>query len=76
MFDSDFDRRFRQSQRRFDIMFRIIATMIAVVFVAIVAFWVFVGVLAVDAVSEIEQHGVKSVVEKIWCGQDNQGCTK
>lgn len=76
MFDRDFDRRFRQSQRRFDIMFRIIATMIAVVFVAIVAFWIFVGVLAVDAVSEIEQHGVKSVVEHIWCGRDNQGCMK
>ena len=72
--NSDFDRRFQQSQRRFDIMFRVVTTVIALGFVAIVAFWIFAGFVAVKAVGEVEQQGVKGIVEQIWCGNNNPKC--
>jgi ABC-type phosphate transport system permease subunit len=76
MFNSDFDRRFQQSQRRFDIMFRIVATIIALSFVGIVAFWIFAGTMVFKAAGEIEQQGVKGLVEQIWCGKDKPDCLK
>ena len=76
MFNSDFDRRFQQSQRRFDIMFRIVATIIALSFVGIVAFWIFAGTVAFKAVGEIEHQGVKGLVEQIWCGKEKPDCLK
>ena len=76
MFNSDFNRRFQQSQRRFDIMFRIVATIIALSFVGIVAFWIFAGTVAFKAVGEIEQQGVKGLVEQIWCGKEKPDCLK
>ena len=74
MFDRDFDRRFRQSQRRFDIMFRIVATIIALTFVGIVAFWIFAGTMVFKAVGEVDQKGLKGVVEQIWCGKEKPDC--
>ncbi len=74
MFDRDFDRRFRQRQRRFDIIFRIVATIIALTFIGIVAFWIFVGTVAFKAVDEIDQKGVHGVVQQIWCGKENPNC--
>ena len=70
MFNSrDFDRRFNQSQRRFDFMFRVVATIIALVFVGIVCFWIFAGALAVKAVDQVGEQGVRGVVEQLWCGK-------
>lgn len=70
MFNSqDFDRRFKQSQRRFDFMFRIVATFIVLTFVGIICFWVFAGVLAVKAVDQVGDQGVRGVVESLWCGK-------
>jgi hypothetical protein len=70
MFDTrDFDRRFKQSQRRHDIMFRVISTIVALTFVGIVCFWIFAGVLAVNAVDQVGEQGVRGVVEQLWCGK-------
>jgi len=66
-FQTNFDR----SQRTFNIMFRIAATMIALTFVGIFLFWAFVGFTAVKAADEVEQKGLKAVIERIWCGPDN-----
>lgn len=74
MFDRDFDRRFRQGQRRFDIMFRIVTTVIALTFVGIVAFWIFAGTMVFKAVGEVDQKGLKGVVEQIWCGKEKPDC--
>lgn len=74
MFDSDFDRRFRQSQRRHDIMFRIIMGFCLVVFLIVISFWIFAGVTAYKAIDQIESQGVKSLVEQIWCGKNNTSC--
>ena len=74
MFDRDFDRRFRQSQRRFDIMFRIVSTIIALTFIGIVAFWIFAGTMVVKAADEVDQKGLKGVVQQIWCGKEKPDC--
>lgn len=76
MLNNDFDRHFRQSQRSFNIMFRIIATIVFLAFIVIIGFWIFAGTMAVKAAGEIEQQGVKSVVEQIWCGKDKPDCLK
>lgn len=77
MFNSrDFHNDFRRSQRTHRIMFRIIATLIALTFVGIVAFWIFAGTMAVKAVGQIEEQGVKGIVEQIWCGKNDSGCMK
>lgn len=70
---NDFNTRFQQSQRRFDIMFRVVSTLIAVVFVCIVLFWIGMGVLAVKTVDSVGENGVRGVVEQLWCGK-NQDC--
>lgn len=70
MFNSqDFDRRFKRSQRRFDIMFNIVATFIGLGFVATVIFWIFAGVLAVNTVDQVGDQGIRGVIEKLWCGK-------
>jgi hypothetical protein len=71
MFDSqDFDRRFKQSQRRFDFMFRIVATVIALTFVGTILFWIFAGYVAVKTVDQVGDQGVRGVVEQLWCGKN------
>lgn len=74
MFDGDFDRRFRNSQKRHDMFFRIVLTMIVITFIAIVGFWIFAGTVAIKALDQVEQHGVKGVVEQVWCGKDKPNC--
>ena len=74
MFGGDFDRRFERARRQHDIMFRVIMTIIVVTFIAIISFWIFAGTVAVKALGQVEQHGVKGVVEQIWCGKDKPNC--
>ena len=72
----DFDTQFRKSQRRFDFMFRLISAAIAVVFVAIIGFWIFAGTMLFKAAGAVEEVGVKGVIEQVWCGSKNQDCLK
>lgn len=65
----EFDRNFAKSQRNFNIMFRVIATIVALGFVGIVCFWIFAGVLAVKAADQVGEQGVRGVVEQLWCGK-------
>lgn len=74
MISNNFDMHFEQSQKRFNILFRIISTLIAVVFVATVGFWILVGVFAFNSISAFEKHGIKGVVEQIWCGKEKPNC--
>ncbi len=74
MITNDFDMRFERSQKRFNMIFRIISILIAFVFVATVGFWIVVGVFAFNSVGAIDQHGIKGVVEQIWCGKEKPNC--
>lgn len=66
--NNDFDRDFRW-------MRRIVFTFIAIVFLAIIGYWIVVGVILTKAASEIEDKGLKTVIETIWCGKQAKDCT-
>lgn len=74
MFDGNFDRRFEKARRRHDMMFRVVMTLFVIAFITIVCFWIFVGTVAVNTVTQVDQHGIKGVVEQIWCGKDSPNC--
>lgn len=69
---SEFDKRFARNQRRFDIMFRVVSVIIGIVFIAVIAGWIFAGTVAYKAVDAVEEQGLKSVIENIWCGKDQK----
>lgn len=66
---SNFDRDFAQSQRKVNWMFRIAASIIAVSCVATVVFWIFAATVAVKTVDQVDEVGLKTVIENIWCGK-------
>lgn len=67
-----FDREFENSRRVFNVVFGIALTFIVVVFIGLAAFYIFVGSLALNAASDVQEHGAKAVIERIWCGPDNK----
>lgn len=72
--NKDFHQRFDRSQRRFDLMFRAIATMIGMVFVGIIVFWIAVAVLAFNAADTVQDQGVRGLVQQLWCGKNATDC--
>lgn len=73
---NSFNRDFARSQKRFNIMFRLVATIISISFVAIVAFYIFAGVLVFKSAGEIQENGLQGVIQQIWCGAKNKDCLK
>ena len=49
-------------------MFKVIPIFIAVVFVMIISFYIFVGCITFKGVNYIQKNGLKSVVNQIWEG--------
>jgi hypothetical protein len=64
-----FNRRFEKNERFFDFWFKFIFGAIIILFIAWIAF---VGWGVSKAVNTDWSHGVKGVVEKVWCGE--KGC--
>jgi hypothetical protein len=54
------------------LLFRIVPWFIVICFVAVAAFWAFFAFVAVKATEEIGQQGLKTVIERLWCGAN--GC--
>ena len=69
---SQFDRDFDRSRRMFKIFFAVVSSLIALVFIAIIAFYFFVGSIAIDAASDIKAEGARAVIERLWCGPNNR----
>lgn len=69
---TDFNARFERNERRFNIFFRVVATMVAMVFVAVLAIWAVVGYFAYSLSDEVSTHGAAAVIERIWCGPNNK----
>jgi heme/copper-type cytochrome/quinol oxidase subunit 2 len=61
-----------KDQRMFNIMFRTVVTIIAIFWIAIIAFMIFVGTTSIKAADQVEQRGLKDAVEEIWCGPNNK----
>ncbi len=53
----------------FGLLFKVVPIFIAVVFIVVVASWIFFGTVAFKAYDSIEKHGLKSVIERIWEGE-------
>lgn len=53
-------------------LFRAIPWFIGGVFVLVVVSWITVAVLLGKLGDEIGTHGLKAVIESVWCGKD--GC--
>ena len=64
--------KFDTMDRMVKVMFGVAATFIVVVWIAIIAFWIFAGSTAIKAADQVEQRGLKAIVEEIWCGPNNQ----
>lgn len=64
-FDNDFAR-MRRNHDRFQIF---VIGFIAVIFVAIICWFIFLGVVLYKTSGTVEKVGVSGAVEKIWCGE-------
>lgn len=72
MRQSEFNREFGKSRKRFDIIFRSVAGVIVLGFIGIIVGWIFVGTAIYQAAAVVEEDGLKNVVENIWCGKDQK----
>jgi hypothetical protein len=62
---SDFDKSFKLMGTVFKVMFGIVSTLI-------LAYFVFIGVVATKVISQDWSGGIKPVIEKLWCCE--KGC--
>jgi hypothetical protein len=53
----------------FDWLFKVVPIFIIAVFVLIVASWVLFGTIAFKTYDSVKEHGLKSVIERIWEGE-------
>lgn len=56
-----------------DWIFKIVPWFIGFVFICILTGWIVFGVIASKVFSEVSDEGLKSVVENVWCGKQ-QDC--
>ena len=63
---------FDSMDRMIKIMFGVAVTSIVVCWIAMIAFWIFAGTTAIKAADQVEQRGLKAVVEQIWFGPNNK----
>jgi len=56
--------------KTFKLFFKLICAAAALLFVTILAFWGAVGYGAYKTGSAINEHGLKSVVDKVWNGKN------
>jgi hypothetical protein len=72
MYRNKFQKDFDFTSRVIKIMFGVVTTFIAIIWIAVIAFWIFAGTIAVKAADQIEQRGLKDVIEQIWFGPNNK----
>lgn len=60
--------KFQKSNRRFDFMFKFIVAMIILIFIGAIAMIGFQLWIAAEVFTQIQDNGLKSVVDVIWNG--------
>lgn len=61
-----FDRDFENMEKTFKVFFGVVATFIAICFIAVISFWIFVGV----SISKLDtSEGIKPILNQVWCGK-------
>lgn len=51
-------------------MSKFINVFIGFVFVVLVCYWIMLGVFVFTGLNTVSEVGLKGLVEKVWCGQD------
>lgn len=69
---NDFDSNFKNFDRRFNFMWRFVWVFFFVVLLISIAWYSLIGYVAVQAVDQVGQHGLKGVVERVWEGPKNE----
>jgi hypothetical protein len=65
---NDFDRRFRDGERRFNLIFRLALLGIAIAFTFQMAIYFLAAKTVLNLVGEVSQTGLKSFIDRIWEG--------
>ena len=64
----NYNSQFQKSNRRFDFMFKFIVVMIILIFIGAIAMIGFQVWIAAEVFTQIQDNGLKSVVDVIWNG--------
>ncbi len=64
----NYNSQFQKSNRRFDFMFKFIVAMIILIFIGAIAMIGFQFWIAAEVFTQIQDNGLKSVVDVIWNG--------
>ncbi len=64
----NYNSQFQKSNRRFDFMFKFIVAMIILIFIGAIAMISFQLWIAAEVFTQIQDNGLKSVVDVIWNG--------
>jgi len=60
----------KKSSSLMDWMFKIVPVFIAVIFVMVILWYGFIGIVAIKLVDKVQDDGLKSIVGDIWEGSD------
>lgn len=64
-FDSDFN----SMRRTHNIMQKFVFGFITFVFILIISWFIFLGVMVYKAGNQIDKVGVSGAIEQVWCGE-------
>ena len=64
----NYNSQFQKSNRRFDFMFKFIVAMIILIFIGAIVMIGFQVWIATEVFTQIQDNGLKSVVDVIWNG--------
>ena len=60
----------KRSSSLMDWVFKIVPVFIAVIFVMVILWYGFIGIVAIKLVDKVQDDGLKSIVGDIWEGSD------
>ena len=72
----NYNSQFQKSNRRFDFMFKFIVAMIILIFIGAIAMIGFQLWIAAEVFTQIQDNGLKSVVDVIWNGAKQSNSLK
>lgn len=53
-----------------DNFFRVVSVFIAVIFIMVISFWIVTGIFAYKALNQVNDNGVRGLIEQLWCGKN------
>ena len=73
--NDSFQDSFDNFDRRFNFLWNLVLTFIGLVFIGVVLWYVVIGTVAVKLVDMVQDDGLKSVIERVWEGSNNEQVT-